>query len=170
MIWVKNKLYFALVILLFLCSGCVKYSFKGALPSYIKTISVPLFEDRSPHPWVGLKELLTNTVVDGFIKDNTLQVIDNDKEADLLLKATITRWQEKYVAITEEQDVKQKQIWVYVKVECINQKQNTKLWGGNLQNFGLVSGEATLDELNVAIAQASNELAKDILQRTIAAW
>jgi hypothetical protein len=171
MIWTNKKLYLILIFgLVYFNSNCVKYSFKGALPSYIKTVSIPLFEDQSRNPWFGLRELLTNAVVDGFINDNTLTVIDNENEADLLLKATITGWQEKYVAISEEQDVEQKQMWIYVKVECLNQKQNTKLWAENLSRFSPVEGAGTLEENNIAIENASMELAADILQKTIAAW
>lgn len=171
MIWTKNKLYIILIFtIVYFNINCVKYSFKGALPSYIKTISIPLFEDQSRNPWFGLRELLTNAVVDGFIADNTLTVIDDEKNADLLLNATITGWQEKYVAISEEQDVEQKQMWIYVKVECLNQKQNTKLWAENLSRFSPVEGAGTLTENNAAIADASIELAVDILQKTIAAW
>jgi hypothetical protein len=62
----------AIIIFLFLLSGCLKYSFKGALPSYLKTIAIPLFEDRSR--WLGLQEELTLGVVDAFVQDNTYSI------------------------------------------------------------------------------------------------
>ena len=68
----------AICIFLVLFAGCVKYSFKGALPSYLQTIAIPLFEDRSR--WVGLQEELTLGVVDAFVRDNTLEVVENEEE------------------------------------------------------------------------------------------
>jgi hypothetical protein len=87
---------------------CVKYSFKGALPSYLKTISIPLFEDKTS--WAGLREDFTTQVIDAFINDNTLNVIEDEKSADLVLRGTITRIQEKYVAISQEENIEEKQI------------------------------------------------------------
>jgi hypothetical protein len=169
MILVREGFIRVIVLLLFLLNiQCVKYSFKGALPSYLKTIYIPLFEDRTS--WAGLREDMTTQVIDAFINDNTLNVVDNEESADLVLNATITRIQEKYVAISQEENVEEKQIWVHVNAECINQRTEDPLWSGNLSRFGVVSGAGNLDELNDAISEAVNDLVEDIVNNTIAAW
>lgn len=147
---------------------CVKYSFKGALPSYLKTISIPLFEDKTS--WAGLREDLTSQVIDAFISDNTLNVIEDEKSADLVLRGTINRIQEKYVAISQEENIEEKQIWVYVSVKCINQKIDKELWSGSLSDYDVVTGAGNLDELNAAIGVAVERIVEDIVNKTIAAW
>lgn len=169
MIWDKRGVSKVVtVVLLLLSVGCVKYSFKGALPSYLKTISIPLFEDRTS--WAGLREEMTTKVIDAFISDNSLRVIEDEKAADLLLQGSISRIQEKYVAISGGEQVEQKQIWVYVSVKCIIQKSERELWSGNLSDFYEVSGAGTLDELNAAVSFAVDKIVEDIVNKTIAAW
>jgi Lipopolysaccharide-assembly len=169
MTWDKKPILAAVVIFLLLFyTNCVKYSFKGALPSYLKTISVPLFEDRTS--WAGLREEMTTKVIDAFISDNSLRVIEDDKAADLVLEGTISRIQEKYVAISGTEQVEQKQIWVYVSVKCINQRTEKELWSGSLSDFDEVSGTAALDELNSAVSAAVDKIVEDIVNKTIAAW
>jgi S-methylmethionine-dependent homocysteine/selenocysteine methylase len=168
MIWVKEKLTWMIIIFFLFNIQCVKYSFKGALPSYLKTISIPLFEDNTS--WAGLREDLTTQVIDAFINDNTLQVVEDEGAADLLLEGTITRIQEKYVAISQEENIEEKQIWVYVSVKCINQKMDKELWSGSVSDYDVVTGAGTLEELNRAISDATKKIVEDIINKTIAAW
>jgi Lipopolysaccharide-assembly len=169
MIWAKKKIISILIVVFFLFNiQCVKYSFKGALPSYLKTISIPLFEDKTS--WAGLREEITGKLIDAFINDNTLRVIEDEKAADLVLNGTITNIQRKNVAITEGEQVEQTQIWVYVNVKCINQKIGKDLWSGNVSDFDVVSGSETLEDLNGAISSAVERIVEDIVNKTIAAW
>lgn len=169
MTWDKKSVFkVGSLCVLLLSLSCVKYSFKGALPSYLKTISIPLFEDRTS--WAGLREEITTKVIDAFISDNSLHVIEDEKAADLLLSGTVTQIQKKYVAITPGEQVEQQQIWVYVSVKCVNQKINKELWSGTLSDFDVVSGAGTLDELNAAVSFAVDKIVEDIVNKTIAAW
>jgi len=168
MIWDKKNIILIIPLTFLLLTHCVKYSFKGALPSYLKTISIPLFEDHTA--WAGLKEEVTTKVIDAFIRDNTLSVIEDEESADLLLEGTISRIQEKYVAITPEENVEEKQIWVYINAKCTNTKTEDDLWSGTVSDFGVVAGAGTLDDLNTAITDAVDNIVEDIVNKTIAAW
>lgn len=169
MIWAKKFLFINILLtLLLLGLQCVKYSFKGALPSYLQTISIPLFEDRTS--WAGISEEMTNKVVDAFIRDNTLRVIEDEDAADLVLRGAITRIQEKFVEISPGEDVEEKQIWVYVSVKCLNQRTEGDLWSGTISHYGSASGSSTLDDLNFAISTAIDDIVEDIVNKTIAAW
>jgi hypothetical protein len=159
-------LFFLFIVLV--SSNCLNYGFKGALPSYLKTIYISLFEDQTYR--VGLREELTNKVNDAFIRDNTLTVVDNPDSADLVITGKITRIQEKYVAITEQENVEERQYWVFVKVECLNTKINKNLWAENLSRFGVVSAAGDIDAIDEAIDFAVDDLVEDILTKTIAAW
>lgn len=163
----KTTLIFVFI-LGFLCPGCLKYSFKGALPSYLKTIMIPLFEDRSR--WVGLQEKLTLEVVDAFVRDNTLKVVEDEADADLVLEGTILPVQTRRTSITPEEVVEQEQLVVSVKIECMNKHTNKPLWSATVSDFGVVSGSASLEERDLAIDEAVEKVVADILNRTIAAW
>lgn len=156
------------IILLLSLTQCVKYSFKGALPSNLKTIAIPLFEDRSN--WVGLQEKMTEDVINAFVRDNTLQVIEDEDNSDLLLKVTILPLQTRRTSIAGDETVEEEQLVVSVRVECINQQREKPLWSGTVTDFGVISGTATLDEQDAAIATATEKIVAEIINRTIAAW
>ncbi len=166
--WFLKRETIGAILLLLSGLGCVKYSFRGALPSDIQTIAIPLFEDRSA--WVGLQEQLTRDVIDAFIRDNTLQVIESEKDADLLLKGTILSVQRRRTAITAQEVVEEERLVVNVKVECINQHTGKPLWSGNVTEFGVLSGTGSVEENDLAIAEAVEKIVESIVNRTVAAW
>src|SRR5512139_985921 len=70
--------------------GCGTYSFTGAsVPEHLKTVSIPIAEDRSPAAIPGLRELLTDNLIRKFISDNSLQVTERST-ADATLESVIT--------------------------------------------------------------------------------
>ncbi|RKY83165.1 hypothetical protein DRP98_07780, partial [candidate division KSB1 bacterium] len=72
------------MILLLLLGGCAYYSFSGnTLPSYIKTVAIPLFEDQTSE--FGIKEKLTDALISEFTRDNTLKISSQD-EADSIIR------------------------------------------------------------------------------------
>ena len=81
--------------------SCGYYSFTGSIPSDIKTVAVPLFDDNTSFP--GVREDLTNNVIDAFINDNTLQVVPESK-ADLVITGTILSIREKAAIITSKEN------------------------------------------------------------------
>ncbi|MEL6822118.1 MAG: LPS assembly lipoprotein LptE [Calditrichota bacterium] len=166
----SKTLQLALLTSLLMLSGCVKYSFRGALPSSIKTIAIPFFEDKARVKWVGLQEKLSEQVATAFLEDNTLQVITDEESSDLLLSGTIVDVRTQAVSISQDEDVEQEQIVVVVKIECMNQALGKPLWNGQLRDFAEVDGDAGTDEIEAAIDIAIEKLVSEIVDRTIAAW
>jgi hypothetical protein len=87
---VSAKIFFLFITLVIISfTGCCVYSFTGAsVPQHLKTIAIPIAEDRSGSGEPGLKELLTDQLVQDFINDNTLQVTEK-VNADALLECVI---------------------------------------------------------------------------------
>ena len=148
--------------------NCMTYSFKGALPSYLKTIAIPLFEDKTY--WAGLREEFTEKVIDAFIEDNTLQVVENEAIADLVLYGTIVRLEERKSAITAGEVVRETQIWLTVQVKCMNKHTEKPLWQQTIQQFGTIEGAGTLEEKNAVIQEITEIIVRDIVDKTISAW
>ncbi len=168
MVWYKKHILLLGVVLSATTFQCVKYSFKGALPSYLKTIAIPLFEDKTY--WAGLREEFTERVIDAFIEDNTLQVVENEAVADLVLYGTIVSLQERKSAITATEVVQETQIWLTVQVKCINKHTEKPLWQETLQQFGTIEGAGTLEEKNSVIQEITDIIVRDIVDKTISAW
>jgi hypothetical protein len=147
--------------------SCGYYSFTGSIPSDIKTVAVPLFDDNTSFP--GVRELLTNKVIDAFITENVLQVVPESK-ADLLITGTILSIQEKAAIITTGEEVDQFEVYVNVKVKCLEVKTGKVWWEKTLRRFGVMGGLENMDARNEAIEIATTEITQDVLDNTLANW
>ena len=148
-------------------NSCGYYSFRGSIPSEIKKIAVPLFDDNTSYP--GVRDDLTNQVIDAFILDNTLQVVD-ESEADLLLTGTILSISERAAIVTTGEEVQQFEVYVNVKVKCEELKTGKVWWEKAVRRFGTMDQAGTQDERDAAIAVALEEITQDILNNTLANW
>jgi hypothetical protein len=147
-------------------SGCY-YSFKGSLPSHLKTIAVPLFDDRNAQ-FPGVRENLTNKVIDEFISDNTLKVVD-ESQADLLLTGSITSISQRAESVSAGEQVSGYKIIVSVKVKCEDVKLSKVLYDKSIQHYGLMESGST-EEIEAAIEEAVVQITEDILNDTLGAW
>ncbi len=161
-----NKFCFIVVTLLLL--SCVKYSFRGALPSYLETIYIEDFEDRTNYP--GVREEFMDKVTEAFISDNSLKVIEDKKSSDLILKGSIVSIRRRPVSITSQEQVQEFQMVMTVQAECQNTHNQKPLWSGNLSRYGVISGNALGDEIDQANSEAIDQIVEDIITKTIAAW
>jgi len=151
----------------FMLFSCGIYSFTGSIPSHIKTVAIPLFDDNTSFP--GVREDLTNKVIDRFIAENVLQVVP-ESNADLLITGTILSIQERAAIITTGEDVEQYEVYVNVKVKCTEIKSGKVWWEKTLRRFGVMEGVGDIDARNDAIETANIEITQDIIDNTLANW
>lgn len=164
---VYRTLVLLITLLIVLSFSCGYYSFTGSIPSYIKTVAIPLFDDNTSFP--GVREDLTNKVIDRFIDENVLQVVP-EANADLLITGTILSIQEKAAIITTGEDVEQFEVYVNVKVKCTEIKAGKVWWEKTLRRFGTMGGLQNIDERNEAIETALIDITQDIIDNTLANW
>jgi hypothetical protein len=158
---------FSLFTILLLISSCGYYSFKGSLPSYIKKVAIPLFDNNTAYP--GIQEDLTNKVIDEFISDNTLEVT-NERTADIIIRGTITSISQRAATVKKGETVTGYNLYVNVKVKCEDIKMNKSLWEKNINQYGIMSGGGSQVERDAAIAEAIEKIAEDIKNNTLAYW
>jgi len=148
--------------------SCVKYSFKGALPSYLKTIYIEDFQNQTTY--AGVREEFMQDVTQAFTSDNSLQVINSPNDADLILSGDITSIRRQPVSITQTEQVQEFQMVVTIKAECLNTHTQKPLWSSSLQRYGIIPGNALQDDIDRAITEAINQIVEDIITNTVAAW
>lgn len=158
---------FWLVSLTVLISACGYYSFKGALPSHLKTIAIPLFDDRTPN--AGVRENLTDMLTDAFIEDNSLLIVDESK-ADLILNGSINAITVSPAIVKAGEQVSESKLVVRVKVKCDDVKMNKVLFERNFDDYGLMDENAGLDEREAAINTALEQIVDKILNATLGGW
>ncbi len=164
----KSYFVFFLVLITGLAvSSCGYYSFKGALPSYVKAVAVPLFDDRTAYP--GVREKMTNRLIEAFTTDNTLKVVD-ETQADLIISGAITSINQKAATVAAGETVTDYQIYVNVKVKCEDIKQSKVMYDKTVSHYGLMESSGGQDERDQAIDDAIQQITEDILNLTLASW
>ncbi len=148
--------------------SCGPYSFSGnSLPPHIKTIAVPLFEDRTSE--FGIKEKLTDAVIAEITRDNTLKIASEDK-ADAIVYGKILSVQDRADTYNEQEEVQAYRVYITVEVEVRDVKYNKPLWKERWSQWGLYSLNEGLDARQTGIEEAIQKLAEDILNKTISNW
>jgi len=158
---------FLVMLIPFLLQSCGYYSFKGALPSHLQGIAIPLFENRSPYPQV--EEKLTNSLIDEFISDNTLKIVD-ESEADLILSGKIESITDEFVSVTTGETVREIKLVVKVRVKCEDIRQNKTMYENSFVQYSLIEASAGAEQRETAITAALELITEDILNATLGGW
>jgi hypothetical protein len=174
----KNKsglLHTLVLVLLFVTGtlinfGCSTYSFTGAsVPAHLKTIAIPIADDKSPAAIPGIRELLTNDLIQKFINDNSLQVAERSK-ADATLECVITSVTDAPAIVSAGEQISSRRLTINVKVIYTDLVTKKTIFENNFNNYGdYVPGEATNDR-DVAIATAVDKISEDILLAVVSGW
>lgn len=161
-----KRIKFLLLSFAIIIGGC-SYSFKGSLPSHITTVAVPLFDDNTAYP--GIREDLTNGLIDEFIADNSLKIAP-ESQADLIISGVITSIRQRASMLAGGETVQEYQVYVNVRVKCEDIRNNKVLWEKTIGQYGTMAASATQDERDLAIGVAIEKITNDILNNTLGYW
>ena len=171
----KRMLRPVLMLLLFITGilinfGCGAYSFTGAsVPTHLKTIAIPVAVDKSPAAIPGLRESLTDNLIQKFINDNSLQVTDRSK-ADAVLECVITSVTDAPSIVSAGEQITSRRITINVNVIYKDLVKRKTIFENNFSNYGdYVPGAAT-NERDNAIASAVDKISEDILLAVVSGW
>ena len=148
--------------------GC--YSFRGgSVPSHLKTIAVPLFDDQSGSAEPNLREKFTNKLIDRFRQDNSLQVADKTR-SDSVIEGTILSLQDEPYVVVQGESVTKRKITIAIKATYRDAKLNKQLWDKQLSNWGIYEIGGGPAQRQIGIDAAIDKLAEDILNVTVSSW
>lgn len=146
------------------------YSFTGSsVPGHLKTIAIPVAQDRSGAGIPGLRELLTQELITQFIDDNSLQVTERS-QADALLECTIVSYTDAPSIVGAGENIEQRRVTITVQVTYKDLVKRINVFDKKFSNYGdYKSGttEALRDEASDA---AVNKIAEDILLAVVSGW
>ena len=162
-----------LLVLSVMTTGCFRYSFTGAVPSHIKTVAIPLFQNRTAE--YGVVEQLTDQLILTFQNDNTLKIVD-ETAADAILRGSLLRVDDAPYTYTGEGEAENFSVGEYkltliVKIEYYDQVKDEVIWEQEVQGWGTynyVSGAP--DEREEGFDEAIDKLAEDVLNLTVSGW
>ena len=175
----KNNAFSSAIFVLFIITpltnftSCGVYSFTGAsVPAHIKTIAIPITDDRSGSGEPGLRESLTNTLIQKFIDDNTLRVTERSN-ANAVLECVITGFSDAPAVVsaganTDNITVRRITITVQVTYKDLVKKKN--IFDKAFSNYGDYPPLENVTERTNAINTAVDKITEDILLDTVSGW
>ncbi len=165
-----TKVYLPIVLCAVLFTAC-SYSFTGAsVPPHLKTISIPIFVDRSGSGEPSLRDDFTDQLIQKFLDDNSLQVTDNLK-SDAVIKGTIISLTDAPAIVAGGEDVATRRITISVRVVYKDLVKRKTIFDRKFSDFGDYS---TKDDIltgrKVAIDEAIEKITEDILIAVVSNW
>ncbi len=161
-------LFIAVIVVNF--NGCCIYSFTGAsVPEHLKTIAIPIADDRSGGAEPGLREKLTEVLTQKFIDDNTLQVTDKSN-ANAVLECTIVSLSDAPAIVTAGEQIATRRITISVHVVNKDLVKRKTIFEKTFSNYGDYPSGGNVDSRGSAIDAAIEKITQDILLDTVSGW
>lgn len=161
-----------IVIILLNFVGC-HYSFTGAsVPAHLKSIAIPIFEDRSGSGEPDLGDMITRQLIQKFINDNTLAVADRSN-ANALLEGTVVSLTDAPAVVSGGENITSRRITVTLKVSYKDLVKRQTIFERNFSDYGDYPVDAGGDITVVrktAIEEAVGKLTEDILLGVVSNW
>jgi hypothetical protein len=148
-------------------TGCGIYSFSGSsLPSYLKTIEIPLFENRAMTQ--GAAEDLTEALTRRVVLEKLKMVV---RKGDATLKGVVTQYKNHpydYSGGRDSLDVKNYAVDITASVEFIDNVKEKEIYKGSVSGKGIYNFD-TEDEVK-GRARAIADLAEKIMSNSLQGW
>ena len=147
--------------------GCGPYSFPGSsIPSHIKSVAIPIFENETAE--FGIKEKVTDALLENFVSENILNISDN-QNADSIIRGIITRITDVPFTFDENEIVQEYRVTIYLKLVWHDQVKNNNLFDGNINGWGVYPADSP-EERNEGIEKAIERLITEITNQTLSGW
>lgn len=156
-----------LAIVLLMWIGCGPYSFSGTSSPHIKSVALPIFQDQTSE--FGIKEKLTEALVQEFTKDNTLRVTDR-RSADSLIEGIIVRVDDRAGAFTSDERVQDIKIFITVQVKYQDLQKRKTIWEEEITQWGAFNPDEGPQSREAGIDEAIAKIAGEILNKTVSGW
>ncbi|PYO23600.1 MAG: hypothetical protein DMD85_08930 [Candidatus Rokuibacteriota bacterium] len=160
----RRRAVLALAITALGVGGC-GYSFRGTLPSHVRTIAVPIFANRTQQP--GVESIITRAVVQAFVTNGRLQVV-RPADADAILDGEVMSYGVGAIAFDKTLNVQQYRLLVVLNLRMRDVRRNSVLFQqanvaeqADFRVAGPVS--ATIAQEETALTQAAGEIARSIV-------
>jgi hypothetical protein len=146
-------------------SGCGVYSFSASGNAGFSTLNVSQFENNTIE--YQLSDQLTDAVVNAFIRDNTVKIVDPGS-AEAIMRGTVTNYRRDSYTFNKQDEVSEYAVKVTVAVKVVRAESDEAIWEDQFYAEGIYN--ATTETEEDGQARAVTLLAADILDRTTKRW
>ena len=155
-------------------ASCGHYSTSSRTAGDIKKIAIPYLKNETPEPEIELE--ITDKIIEGIIKDNTLEVV-TDSESDAILEGSVVDYQNvpfTFNKMPDESDIRAEQyrLVIGLRVSLFKRLENTYIWENKtIRAQGDYYLETTSErDYDHALEEVYREIVESILSTTIQEW
>jgi outer membrane lipopolysaccharide assembly protein LptE/RlpB len=154
-----------------LVPGCGYTTSPALLPQHLKTVAIPVFENGTTE--YTLEQEITDAVVQRFVRDNHLKVVD-ERSASSLLKGRITQYKNSVFGFSDAAQAQEYRVTISVSVTFKDLVKNREVWTDELvktANYYVqdVPGQSAKTELD-GRKEAIAKIADEVLSRSVEGW
>ncbi|MCR5407805.1 MAG: hypothetical protein K6E61_01705 [Bacteroidales bacterium] len=166
----KKTVLIALLAMLAVSCGIVKYSFSGtSIQPDVKTITIPYVEYKALRVNPSLSNDLTEALKEKFRKLTSLEEVDVD--GDLELVCEITGYDVKATSVTADEQAAQNRLTVTVKASFTNRKYPEDDVDKSFSAYEDFDATMSLDAVEAGLCETIIEkIVEDIFNATVAQW
>jgi len=156
-----------------LVAGCGYSTSPALLPTHLKTIAIPVFENETSE--YTLEQEITDAVIQRFVQDNHLKVVD-ERVANAEIKGVIKSYRNAVFGISAgDQRAQEYRVAITVSVVFKDLVKNREIWRDDdlerTANYYVtpVPGDTARTELD-GRKQAITKIADEIISRSVQGW
>jgi hypothetical protein len=151
---------------------CTYYRTTSRTAGDIARIAVPYFSNKTSEPDVELE--ITDRIVEGIVKDNTLKVVD-DTEADAVLEGTVKKFRNTPFTFERGEtqiQAEQYRLLIEIEVSLFNPSENSYIYEKKIiRAHGDYYLETNVDQnYENALEEVYRDLVEGILAATVQDW
>ncbi len=154
-----------ITVLISICFMSCTYSFRGSLPTNIKSVQVEQFRSRVTE--YGLEQEITSLITESIVKDGRLSIDNNYPDARIT--GSITHFTRTAVTYTSGEDVEQYKLELRVLVSMDNVGDNEYIIGDEVISEWLLY-DPSVETLDAAKQRLLVQLADAVTRRCLSGW
>lgn len=105
--------------------GC-GYSLRPSLPPHIKSVHIPVLENRTQEP--GIEDFVTQAVTQAFVTSGRVRIAESAERADAVLEGAIIGYALTSLAFDRSANVTQYRLQIALALALRDRVRNTVLW------------------------------------------
>ncbi|MEY4070442.1 MAG: LptE family protein [Planctomycetia bacterium] len=155
-----------------LAGGCGYTASPALLPPHLKTVAIPVFENGTPE--AQLEQQVTDEVVQRFVRDNHLRIVD-ERSANSVLRGKVTQYRNAVYGFSgSSTSANAYRVTIGVQVTFKDLVKNREVWSDEIVKSTIyyvqdVPGQTAKTELD-GRKEAITKLADEILSRSVEGW
>lgn len=165
-----RKIILSGIILLFIISCSVRYSFTGAsISPDIKTFSVVEFENVASTQIPGLSNRLSEQLKDKFLSETNLTMVRTN--GDLIFEGKVSSYNVSIQSVQANEVAAMNRLTIGIQIQFTNQKEPLKSFETSFSRYAEFSSDKNIDDVEADLhKEILDQLVDDIFMKSVADW